>query len=374
MSDKSFQQPRILSHFSTCTDPRTRPVTYPLPEIILLVFLATICGEEGWEAMVEWGTEKIDFLRKFQPFEHGMPSPDTVRRVVERIDPQQFLACFLGWLQEYKARASGQICIDGKTLAHALEEGGPLHLVTAWCESNRMVIGSVRTASKSNEITAIKQLLDQLVLFEDDVVTIDAIGCQRAIVNQIVAQNADYVIAVKRNQPMLAAEIENFFSQAIDAPEYAPCRASETLRDGHGREDFQEVWVCEELDWLPQRDQWRGLSSIIMVRRRWRDKKSSHTETRYYISSLTAATERFSEIIRRHWSIENEFHWHLDVTFGEDDSCIGGRANENLRVARMTALEMLKAEKSNRRGLKAKSKRCHRSDLYLEKVLIAGNF
>ena len=374
MSASNTNEPRILTHFSSCEDPRTRPVTYPLSELILLVFLATICGEEGWEAIVEWGVDKLEFLRKFLSFDEGIPSPDTVRRVIERINPQQFLACFMSWAQEYKKRASGQICIDGKVLAHALSENGPIHLVSAWCEANRMVVGAVRTASKSNEITAIPELLQQLVLVQGDVITIDAIGCQRAIVKAITDQGVDYVIAVKRNQPMLASEIENFFLQAIEAPEYAPCNTEEALRTGHGREDAQEVWVCEELDWLPQRDNWANLSSIVMVRRRWQDGKGAHAETRYYISSLRTTADRFSQLIRRHWSIENEFHWHLDVTFREDDSCIGGRANENLRVARMTALEMLRAETTNRRGLKAKARRCHRSDSYLEKVLMSGNF
>jgi len=374
MFASNIYEPRILNHFSHCCDPRIRPVTYPLMEIILLVFLATICGEEGWEGMVEWGSDKLEFLRKFLPYQSGIPSPDTIRRVVERIDPEQFLKGFLSWAQEYKHRIAGQICIDGKVLAHALTEGGPLHLVSAWCEANRMVIGSIRTSSKSNEIPAIQDLLDQLVLTEGDIVTVDAIGCQSAIVQAITKKEADYVIAVKHNQPNLASEIENFFSQAMEAREYQPCAIEDMLCDGHGRADRQEVWICNEIDWLPQKEKWSRLCSIIMVRRSWEDANGLHAETRYYISSLQTSAKRISGLIRRHWSIENEFHWHLDVTFCEDDSCIGGKANENLRVARMTALDMLRSETSNKRGLKAKARRCHRSDTYLEKVLIAGNF
>jgi len=203
---------------------------------------------------------------------------------------------------------------------------------------------------------------------------VDAIGCQKTITSAIRDQGADYVIAVKRNQCNLANELENFFDQAIDAPNYVSCESHETQLDGHGRNDSHEVWVSEDIDWLPQRGQWEGLSCIVMIRRCWYEKEKKHEEKRYYISSLTGTPERFGKIVRRHWSVENELHWHLDVTFGEDDSSIGGAANENLRVARMTALEMLRAEKSVKRGLKAKSRRCLRSDDYLEKVLMAGNF
>ena len=374
MSISNINKPRILNHFSLCKDPRTRPVTYHLYEIILLVFLATICGEEGWESMVEWGNDKLLLLRKFLPYEDGIPSPDTVRRVVERINPKEFLSSFIGWVGEFKNRVNGQVCIDGKTLRHALEDGGPLHLVSAWCEENRMVLGAVRTASKSNEITAIQELLNVLVLAEGDVVTIDAIGCQRSIAHAIREQKADYLIAVKQNQEKLSDELTNFFDQACDSQDYAPCSIHETQRDEHGRDESREVWISEDVGWLPQIDHWTGLSSIIMVRRSWEQQGKRREEKRYYISSLKAAPERFSRLIRRHWSIENELHWHLDVTFGEDNSCIGGVANENLRVARMTALEMLRAEKSSKRGLKAKARRCHRSDNYLEQVLLAGNF
>ena len=374
MSVSSSVEPRILTHFEKCLDPRTRPVRYPLPEIILLVFVATICGEEGWEAIVEWGEDKLQVLRRFLPYEAGIPSPDTVRRVIERVNPQEFLGSFTSWAQEFKKRESGQVCIDGKVLKHALKEGGPLHLVSAWCEQNRMVIGTVPTASKSNEIPAIKSLLESLVLLQGDVVTIDAIGCQKAIVDSISNKGADYVIALKRNQANLAAEIENFFTQALKAPDHAPCQVYEKHSNDHGRVDTQQVWVCHELDWLPQLGDWANLSSVIMIKRKWQSGKKFHEETRYYISSLTGSPEKLAGLIRRHWSIENEFHWHLDVTFGEDDSAIGGQANENLRVARMVALELLRAEKTNKRGLKAKSRRCNRVDSYLEKVLMVGNF
>lgn len=374
MSYPNSPEPRILKHFSTCDDPRTRPVQYPLIEIVVMVVLATLCGEEGWEAIADWGRDKLTFLRKFLSFSKGVPSPDTIRRVMERLNPEQFLKGFINWAEEIKGRASGQVCIDGKTLRRAMGDGGPLHIVSAWSEQNRIVLGAVKTNSKSNEITAITDLLNLLILKPGDIVTIDAIGCQKSIVGNIVEQSADYVIALKKNQQNLALEVENFFDQALEAPEYAPCKKCTVVHDKPGRKDTQQVWVCYDLDWLPQRQEWENLQSIVMVYRRWEENGEARQEKRYYISSLHDSTEKLAHIVRRHWSVENELHWHLDVTFQEDASQIGATANENLRVARMTALELLRAETGFKRGLKAKMRRCLRSDCYLGQVLMAGNF
>lgn len=364
---------RILDYFITCTDPRTRPVQYPLIEIIIVTVLAILCGEEGWEGMVEWGEDKLPLLKKLLPFENGIPCPDTLRRVIERINPHEFLKAFTSWTQELKERCPGQICIDGKTLCHAMNDDGVLHIVTAWSEANRTVLGSVSTSSKGKEIPAINELLDLFILQEGDVVTIDAIGCQTSIVSKIIDQKADYMIAVKKNQPKLYYELENFFNQAIQAAEYAPCTVFKDNQKKHGRQDTHEVWASRELDWLPQILSWKGLQSIVMVQRQWKIDGIEKQEKRYYISSLSTGPQIFSKVARRHWSIENELHWHLDVTFREDDSQINGTANENLRVARMIALELLRNELSCKRGLKAKMRRCLRSDEYLKKVLMIEN-
>ncbi len=374
MSEQTLTQLRILDHFSSCKDPRTRPIRYPLNEIILIVFLSTLSGEEGWEAMVEWTTDKEAFLKELLPFKNGFPCPDTLRRVMERLNPQEFLQSFIHWAHEFKERVPEHIAIDGKTLRHAMDEGGPLHLVTAWSEANRLVLGSLKTPSKSNEITAIKELLNLLVLKKDDVITIDAIGCQKEIISKICEQKADYVIAVKKNQYNLSGEIENFFNQAMEAPEYAPCKRYERQNKGHGRDESHQVWVCEELDWLPQLADWKDLKSIVMVQRKTLVEGKNKEERRYYISSLSESPARFDELIRRHWSIENELHWQLDVTFKEDDSQIGAQANENLRIARMTALELLRKDKTCKMGLKAKMRKCVRSEDYLKRVIISGNF
>ncbi len=373
MLNPKSTEARIVNHFSICEDSRTRPVKYPLMEIVVLVVLATLCGEEGWEAFADWGRDKLTYLRKFLPYSEEIPSPDTIRRVMERLNPDQFLKGFVSWAEELNNRIPGQVCIDGKVLKKAIGEKGPLHLVSAWSEQNRIVLGTVKTDSKSNEITAITELLDLLTLKTGDIITIDAIGCQKSSVSNIVEQGADYVIALKRNQKNLVSEVENFFDQAVETPQ-APCNGVGVSRSERGRDDKQEIWVSQGLTWLPKREDWSGLKSIIMVYRRWEDKGKKHEEKRYYITSLSASPCEIAQLVRRHWSIENELHWHLDVTFQEDKSQIGATANENLRVARMTALELLRAEPSFKRGLKAKMRRCLRSESYLDQVLLSGNF
>lgn len=168
--------------------------------------------------------------------------------------------------------------------------------------------------------------------------------------------------------------MDNYFCQACEAPLESACQQKRYEELGRGRHDLHEVWVTQEIDWLPQKDSWSGLKSLVMVKRSWKEGSKEKHETRYYISSLTDTAERLSNLIRRHWSIENEYHWHLDVTFGEDASSIGGKVNENLRVARNVALSLLRNEKTFKRGLKAKMRRCHRSDEYLHQVLMLKEF
>lgn len=205
-------------------------------------------------------------------------------------------------------------------------------------------------------------------------ITIDDFGCQKSIASKIRTLGADYMIALKKNQHALTSEVENFFDQVVLAPEYAPCVSCENSSSSNGRHDKQEVWVSHEIDWLPQLKEWTDLKSIVMVLRRWEKQGIVHEEKRYYIASFKASAERTSQLVRRHWSIENELHWHLDVTFKEDDSQIDPESNENLRVARMIALDMLVNETTFKRGLKAKMRSCHRSEDYLIQVLSLEKF
>jgi predicted transposase YbfD/YdcC len=375
MSSTQAFRPRILEHFSNFTDPRKCRIQHQLSDIIVIVVLGTLCGEDGWEGYAEWAQDKEEYLRTFLTLPHGIPCPDTFRRVMEHLDPQEFMHAFSSWSEELKERSGGQVCIDGKVLCKALQDGGrPLHLVSAWCQENRMVLGQVQAAAKSNEIPAIEKLLDLLILKDGDIVTIDAIGCQKTIVSKIHAKGADYVIALKKNQLLLWNEAANYFEQALKAAEEAECDFLAYETEAHGRKEIHEVWVSHDLDWLPQLNSWHGLQSLIFVRRRWTIEGKEHEERRFYLSSMQAKAEQMGAWIRRHWSIENEYHWHLDVTFGEDESSISGQANQNLRMARNIALKLLKVETSFKSSLAGKMRKCHRSDAYLSKVLVSGNF
>jgi predicted transposase YbfD/YdcC len=374
MSTYITQQSRMLYHFSFCDDPRKHRIRHRLLDIIVITVLALLCGEEGWEGFHEWAVDKLAYLKEFLLLENGIPCPDTIRRVVERLNTQQFLASFTSWARELEERMPGQICLDGKALRGVGDENNPLRLVSAWCEENQMLLGMSRVGSKSNEIVGIHDILNTLLLKPGDLVTIDAIGCQTAIVSKIVQQQADYLIAVKQNQQRLWDEISNYFEQAVIMPAQASCDGISHKDCARGRKEIHHVWVLSDLEWLPQLGKWEKLKSIVCVYRRWTEGKQRKEEKRYYITSLNAGAEELRRRVRRHWSVENEFHWHLDVAFNEDKSRIGAEANENLRVARAIALQLLQAESSFKKSIKAKMRKCLRSENYLHKVLLAGRF
>jgi predicted transposase YbfD/YdcC len=374
MTTHTKLQSRMIHHFSICEDPRRHRIRHNLIDIIVITVLATICGEDGWEGFHEWALDKEEYLKQFLSLEHGTPCPDTFRRVTERLNSQQFLAAFTSWAKELGERLPGQICLDGKALRGVGDRNNPFRLVSAWCEDNQLLLGMSKVDSKSNEIVGIHDLLDMLLLKPGDLVTIDAIGCQTAIVSKIIEQKADYLIAVKQNQQGLWDEISNYFEQAVTMPKEAGCDGISHTENGRGRKETHHVWSTSDLEWLPQLEKWVGLKSIVCVYRRWTESKQRKEEKRYYMTSLKAEAEDLRKKIRRHWSIENEFHWHLDVAFREDESRIGAKANENLRIARAISLQLLQAETTFKKGIKAKMRKCHRSEHYLHKVLLAGNF
>lgn len=374
MSSLTKMQSRMIHYFSICEDPRKHRIRHNLIDIILITILAVVCGEEGWESFHEWAKDKRDYLRQYLMLEHGIPSPDTIRRVIERLNPQQFLTAFTSWTQELGERVPGQICIDGKAMRGVGDKSNPFRLVSAWCEDNQMLLGMSKVGSKSNEIIGIYDILDTLLLKPGDLITIDAMGCQSKIVTKIAEQKADYLIAVKQNQLGLWEEISNYFDQAIMMPEQAECDGVSKTNSAHGRKECHHVWATSNLDWLPQLEKWCNLKSIVCVYRRWTEKKNKKEEKRYYITSLEANAELLHERIRRHWSVENEFHWHLDVAFNEDRSQISAEANKNLIIARVMALQLLKAETTCKMGIKAKMRKCVRSEEYLHQVLLSGKF
>ncbi len=361
---------RMVEIFGQCPDPRKCRIRHKLTDVIAIVMFGTICGEEGWDGFVDWATDKKIFLSKYLSLDNGIPSSDTLRRVLERLNPDHFLQAFITWSEELAKRLPGQICIDGKSFKRCNKGKGNLHIVNAWCESNSMTLASVASDKKGKEIPCIKELLENLCLCTGDVVTIDAIGCQKDIVQKIHDKGADYIIALKANQGNLRNEAENFFRQAMCAPEYAPCEIFKYMERGN---DEHEIWISTDIEWLETRENWTSLNSIAMVKRKWQHKGKLKEDTRYYITSLCESAEKLGHKIRRHWSIENEYHWYLDVVFGEDSSLISGKANRNLRIARELALTLLKREASSKMGLKRKMRRCARSDEYFQKVLSTEN-
>jgi predicted transposase YbfD/YdcC len=372
-----IQSVHMTTYFEYIPDPRTFRTAHQLVDIVAIALLSKLCGAEGWEDMHEFGNTRKEWLSTFLELPSGIPSPDTFRRVICGIDPSAFLESVLDWMKAVQEVLPGLVSIDGQTLRSTLKRGDtPLHVVSAWCEKNHMILGQLRNDSKSNEIKTIPLLLKQLTLPEGSIITIDAAGTQREIARQIREMKADYLLALKGNQPNLQDEIENYFNQALEAgSEYVKFSETMSQERGHGRTEVRRVYATDDLDWLSQKDDWADLRSIVRLdSERWVNEKR-HTETRYYISSLPPDAEKLSHAIRGHWGIENHCHWTLDVIFGIDESLITkGYAPENLRTVSLLAAKMLKSEKTCKKGLKAKQFKAALDPDYLHKVLLASNF
>lgn len=369
----------LLAHFGNLEDFRIeRGKLHALEDLVVLTIAAVVGGAEGWEAIAEFGRCKLDWLRQFIPLKNGVPSPDCLAYVMQRLSPQAFQRCFQTWTEGVVEATGGQVvAIDGKTLRGSRDRRrgrGPLHLVSAWAAHNRLVLGQEATEEKSNEITAIPNLLSLLAL-KGCIVTIDAMGCQRSIAEQIVEQQGDYVLALKENQRTLHDAAADFFATA-EAADFAGVSydAMEEAEKGHGRVETRRYFITEDLMTLPQRDAWKGLRSIGMaVRETWAG--SRHTvERRYFIASIAADAKVFAHAVRQHWGIENQLHWRLDVTFREDASTIRkGNAPVILATIRHVALNLFEREGSAA-TLPAKRRKAAWDDAYRAKVLFASRF
>ena len=314
----------FLESFEALEDPRQRgKVLYPLDEVLLLVLLGVIAGCESWVEIARYGEKKLALLRRFRPFKDETPSHDQLGDIFAVLDAEQFQTCFVAWVCGLTGLGAEVVAIDGKTLRRSYQEGGskaPIHMVSAWSAKQNLVLGQVKVADKSNEITAIPRLLDMLTI-KGAVVTIDAMGCQKEIAAKIVEKEADYVLALKGNQGTLRDDVEEFFTEQ-KASKYADCRPSrhETLEKSHGRIETRTVTVVGGIDWLKERHAWVGLASIVMVESCREIAGKSESESRYYITSLPASAERIGAAIRGHWGIENGLHWVMDMVF-RDDEC-----------------------------------------------------
>ena len=362
----------LLELFAKLPEPREPSGRrHSLENVLLIAVLAVICGADDWIAVEEYGKTQEDFLKQFINMPHGPPSDDTFRRVFMALDTAAFEELFLTWTKGLAEKVGLDfISIDGKTARKSYQASDSphtaLHLVSAWSASNRLVLGQVKVDGKSNEISAIPKLLKLLDL-SDAVVTIDGIGCQKKIAAQIVAQEGDYILAVKENQSELLEEIKGLMGTL-------PADSQDLQQDkGHGRQETRKCTVIYRIDMLDEEKKWKGLKSIIKIESTRELKKTKSTETRYYISSLKVGANTFNHAVRMHWGIENSLHWVLDLAFREDE-CRKRSDNsaQNFALIRKFALNLLKRDTTKRMGIKNKRLKAGWNQEFLLKVIMNG--
>ena len=371
----------IEEQFSKVTDPRKdRTKDHKLIDIIVIAICAVICGAEGWTDIENFGNSKLPWLKTFLELPNGIPSHDTFGRVFSMLDAQQFQLAFYEWVLAVNEIVQGQIInIDGKRLAGSEDKflgKRAIYMVSAWAEENELVLGQRKVNEKSNEITAIPELL-KILAISGCIVTIDAIGTQTHIAQTIVEAQADYVLSVKENQGHLFEDISVLFAvdQAHDF-KYATLAHHQEVNKGHGRIEIRECWCTSDpayLNLIRDRANWTALQSIAMIVSTRIVAGKQTKKVRYYISSLPSNPKQLLHTVRRHWAIENELHWVLDVALKEDHSRVRkDQAPENLAVLRHIALNLLKQEKTAKGGIHAKQLQAAWKEDYLLKVLSAG--
>ena len=368
----------LLEHFSAIDDPREPwKVAHPLPEVLLLVVCGTIADCDDYDHIAAWGEAHLPFLREVLPYHHGVPGGRWLTLLMNRIDPDLFSACFTAWVRETWPDRPAFVAIDGKTSRRSHDRGAgkaPLHLVSAFATTERLVLGQEAVSDKSNETTAIPALLERLAArggLKGATVSVDAIACNAAIATAIRDAGADYLLAVKANQPTLRAEIEDYFAAA-------PAAVLDTATDldkGHGRIEERSVTVSREADWLagdrrfPGELRLPGATTIIKVRSRTALKDRCRTDTRYYISSAALSAEAAARAVRGHWGIENRLHWVLDVVFGDDQARLRtGHGAKNMAVVRHFAINLVRAV-ADKKSLKLRRKVAGWDVRYLAAIL-----
>jgi predicted transposase YbfD/YdcC len=314
----------FLSHFKDLKDPRQQgKVSYPLEEILLLCLLAVLAGAQTITDIALFGCKKLELLRRFRPFAHGTPAHDHLGDILATLDPEQFRRCFVAWMAALSGHPEGVIAIDGKTARRSGQKRtgqAPIHMVSAFAARQRLVLGQIKVAEKSNEITAIPKLLELLEI-EGAIVTIDAMGCQREIAQKIVDKKADYVLALKGNQGTLREDVELFVAEQ-KAADFKDSRIShtQTVDADHGRIETRTTTVIHDVAWLRERHDWPGLNAVVIVDSLRETGGMQERETRFYITSLLLAAVILAPIVRSHWAIENSLHWVLDMVFRDDES------------------------------------------------------
>jgi predicted transposase YbfD/YdcC len=361
----------VARYFATIPDPRIdRTKKHALADILVIALAATIAGAESFEAVAAFGAAKADWLKRFLPLVNGVPSADTFLRVFARLDPKAFGACVAEWLSAVcVATGLRHVAIDGKAVRAAERStfSGCLHLVSAWATENRLVLGQEAVADGSHEIAAIPALLAALEL-EGALVTIDAAGCQTAIAAQVREQDGDYLLAVKGNQPTLHAAVVGAFDRACGADfEGVDYDMHEAVEDGHGRHEERYVTAIYDPPGLPP--EWPDVAAVVEVNRERVAGGERASTTHYYLTSLRGTASELGRLIRRHWAVENELHWALDVTFREDaNRTRAGHAGANLGLVRRVAVSLLKQD-PGQGSMPTKRFRAALDGAYLEQIL-----
>ena len=374
----------LIEHFKTLTDPRVdRRKDHDLIDILIIAICTLLCGGETFNDMEDFGYAKQDWFKTFLKLSNGIPSHDTFNRVFAALDPKEFLDCFLRWTQSLREAVAQEIvALDGKALRRALNKDQSVkYMVSAWAESNGLVLGQFKVADKSNEITAVPELLRVLEL-SGCIVTTDAMGCQKKIAREIVESDADYVLALKGNQETVHQEVRDFLDQTLaeqQGPRPRGAKVSkaaanlasfETVEKDHGRLETRRYYQSTELGWFADLAKWEGLQSVGMVEAIREVNGERTQERRYYLSSLPLNIELFARAVRGHWGVENKLHWVMDVCFGEDKSrARTGYAAENLATLRRLALNVLKKENTKKRGIRGKQLNAGWDHAYLLRLL-----
>jgi len=364
----------IREHFAELTDPRRREPTYPLMDLVVMTVCAVICGADDFVAIAKFARSKQEWFGQFPDLSNGIPSHDRFNAVIGMLKPAEFEKCLLSWITSLHDITDGQvIAIDGKTLRRSYDKASSksaIHMVNAWATANHISLGQVVTDAKSNEITAIPKLLE-IIDISGALVTIDAMGCQTEIAAKIIDEGGDYCLAAKGNQPTLFAALQDFFSPLFENDfEGVKVRRHVEHETKHGREVRRFGFICPVPDDLPDKHRWKNLKAIGAVVSISQRNGKEQTEIRYYILSRYLAGARFAQAARGHWGVENNLHWQLDVTFGEDQSRLRkNHADANFSILRRTALSLLKNEQTAKVGIKNKRLMAGWNEDYLAKVL-----